>query len=46
MMSIPVVVFRYKIVYKLLLSEYWILIFLFVKHLRTINCLLGTIILC
>ena len=32
-MAIPVAVLKRKVVYKLLLSEYWILIVLFVKHI-------------
>lgn len=35
----PVVVFKHKVVCKLLLSEYWMLICLFVEHFCSINCL-------
>lgn len=32
-MVVPIAVFKHKVVYKLLLSEHWILVLLFVKHM-------------
>lgn len=37
MMAIPGAVLKHKVLYKLLLSEYWILIVLFVKHIEHLN---------
>ena len=37
MMAIPGAVLKHRVVYKLLLSEYWILIVLFVKHIEHLN---------